>query len=197
MDQPLPETKIWDILMETPMTSIPFDPQSQVLREFEVAADEVYRSASYILWAVTVVVSLPIFVCITGVFLVLDTIAVAVEFIYFTLKRWTLRMRRGISGDRNDLVSDQLPTTNNPFVDSTPKISPRLSSAFILDFDPTVVIGTVSDEEKFPLPKIPSTSITHISDDPRLAVPPPCAQLGDRTRESDSQFALDPPPPYH
>ncbi|KAF7853874.1 hypothetical protein EAF04_010541 [Stromatinia cepivora] len=194
MNQPLPETRTWDVLMESRMTSMPYHPWSQIVDD---VADEVYRSAAYIPWAAAVVVSLPIFVCITGVFLVLDAMAVAVEFIYPTLKRWTVRMRRGISGDRNDLVSYQLPTTNNSFVDSTPKISSRLSSAFILDFDPTVVIGTVSDEEKCPLHKIPSTSLTHIFDDPNLAVPPPCAQLGGRTRKSDSQFTLDPPPPYY
>ncbi|CAD6445903.1 01a4bc44-dd89-4b02-a0af-79b581e20c79-CDS [Sclerotinia trifoliorum] len=194
MGQPLPKIRFWDILMETPWTSIPFRPRCQIVHV--IARFGVYSPAAYIPWAIAVAVSLPIFACITGILLVIDGVAVAVEFIYTTLKRRTTRTRRGILDDGGDLVSDQLPTINNHFSDSTPKISSRLSSAFIPDVDHTFINGSVLAEKKLSLCKIPSTSLTCIYENLNLALPQPCAQVGGRIRKSESQFTFDPPPPY-
>ncbi|APA09004.1 predicted protein [Sclerotinia sclerotiorum 1980 UF-70] len=195
MEQPFSKTRFWDIPVESPWTGIPFCPRSQTFHV--IARLEVYRPAAYITWAVAIAVSLPIFACITGLLLVIDAIAVAGEFIYSTLKCWTTTTRHGISDDGDDLVSDQLPTTNyHPFTSSTPNISSRLSSAFIPDLDHTSVSSTVLNEKKLPLCKIPSKSLTCIYNVANLAFPQPCAQLEGRYRKSDSQFPLD-PPPYH
>jgi hypothetical protein len=145
-----------------------------------------------VVYAVACIVAFPLLVGTMAILFVLDVIAMPVEFIYLILKRWTLIMWRGISGHRKDLSSEQLPTTNNPLIISAPIISPTSTP------DSTVFIRTVPDKEYCLLHKTPATIASYNPVDFALALtlPPPCTQIGARSRENDYQSTIDPPPPY-
>lgn len=138
------------------------------------------------------VVGVPVILGALCILLVLDMMSRPVVFLYCKLVPWVLRKCCGMSGDRNDTASDQLPTTN--IIDSAPKPRPKISLPYPLN-----TTFTMLNEEKSSLNEIPPPmTINYNSGGPMLPVPPPCAQIGSHFRDSSySQLPLSPPPPYH
>ncbi|TGO41528.1 hypothetical protein BHYA_0020g00250 [Botrytis hyacinthi] len=140
-------------------------------------------------WAITAIVAFPLFIAAVGVMLVLDVIALSLENVYHTIKRWTSRMWCRILGNRENLTADQTPATNTPQTKFTTKESP------VYSLTPTIFIDTKNDERNFALHSNPVTTMKYIPPGPAPVFPSPCAEIRGRSRETDSQVKVSPPPP--
>ncbi|TGO55824.1 hypothetical protein BCON_0086g00270 [Botryotinia convoluta] len=140
--------------------------------------------------AITAIAAFPLFIAAVGMMLVSDAIALSLVNAYRTIKRWISRAWCRILGNRKNLTTDQLPTTNTPLVDPPPKQSPVSSLAS------SIFIETKNDERKFALHSNPVTTMKYIPSDPAPVFPSPCAEIRGRSRERDSQVMVFPPPPY-
>ncbi|KAF5868039.1 uncharacterized protein Bfra_007234 [Botrytis fragariae] len=142
-------------------------------------------------FAITAIAAFPLFIAAVGMMLVSDSVAVSLENVYRTIKRWTSRMWCGILGNRKDLTTDQLPTTNTPQTKFSTKQSPVSSLAS------NIFIDTMNDERKFALHSNPVTTMKYILSDPAPVFPSPCAEIKGRSKERNSQVTALPPPPYN
>ncbi|TGO91880.1 hypothetical protein BPOR_0016g00270 [Botrytis porri] len=182
---------VLDVWMETLVYFDPIDrqPQNKLVRLSPLAVGFI---VGWVFWAITAIVVFPLFIAAVGMMLVSDAIAVSLENFYRAIKRWILRIWCRIFGNRKNSTKYQLPTTNTPQTNVATKESPLSSLA------PSVFIDTKNDEREFALHSNPVTTMKYTPSNSTPVFPSPCAEIGGRSRERNSQATVfpSPPPPY-
>ncbi|KAM3153720.1 hypothetical protein ABEW05_005826 [Botrytis cinerea] len=167
-------------------------PQNQLVR---MVFDKVLFLAAYgplavgclvgwVLFAITFIAVVPLFIAALGITFVSDAIAISLANVNRTIKHWTSKMWCKISDNSKNPTTYQLPTTNTPLVSLTPKhssVSSLASNGFI---------EKTSGERKSALHGNPTTTITYILSDPAPVFPSPCAEIRCHSRERLTSYGL-------